>query len=69
MQALLKNWHLLRAIRLIAGIVLFVYGQSIMDWLIIMIGIALGLMAITNSGCSPFSADCKVDYSREEKET
>ena len=65
MIALLRNWNTLRVIRLVAGISFIVYGQSIMDWLIIMIGIVLGFMAITNSGCNPFTSSCKVDVNKE----
>ena len=67
MQAILKNWNFVRTIRLIAGVSLLVYGYTIMDWLVIMIGIALGLMAITNSGCSPFSNSCEVKVKEEDE--
>ena len=67
MQTILKNWNVARTIRLTAGIALLAYGYSIMDWLIIMIGFALGLMAITNSGCSPFSRSCDVDIKKESE--
>ena len=67
MQAILKNWNFLRTIRLVVGVGLLGYGYSIMDWLVIMIGIALGLMAITNSGCSPFSNSCEVKVKEEDE--
>ena len=67
MQTILKNWNYTRIIRLIAGIALLAYGYAIMDWLIIMIGLALGLMAITNSGCSPFSRSCDVDFKKDSE--
>ena len=67
MQAVLKNWNFIRAIRLLAGIALLVYGYSIMDWLIILIGFTLGIMALTNSGCSPFSSSCEVNPKEEDE--
>lgn len=67
MQTILKNWNFIRAIRLVAGIILMVYGYSIMDWLIMMIGFAFGLMAITNSGCNPFTRSCDVDLKQDSE--
>ena len=67
MQAVLKNWNFIRAIRLLAGIALLVYGYSIMDWLIILIGFTLGIMALTNSGCSRFSSSCEVNPKEEDE--
>jgi hypothetical protein len=67
MQTVLKNWNVIRAIRLIAGITFLAYGYSIMDWLIIMIGFALGLMALTNSGCNPFTRSCDVDLKKDNE--
>jgi len=66
MQTILKNWNFVRIIRLIAGIALLAYGSSIMDWLIMMIGFTLGIMALTNSGCSPFSS-CDVDIKKDRE--
>ena len=67
MQTVLKNWNVIRAIRLIAGISLLAYGYSIMDWLIMMIGFAFGLMAITNSACNPFTRSCDVDLKKDSE--
>ena len=67
MQAILKNWNFIRTIRLLAGFALLVYGYSIMDWLIILIGFMLGMMALTNSGCSPFSRSCDVDIKKDSE--
>ena len=67
MQTVLKNWNIIRTIRLIAGISLLAYGYSIMDWLIIMIGFALGLMALTNSGCNPFTRSCDVNLKKDSE--
>ena len=52
---------------MLAGVGLVGYGYSIMDWLIIMIGVALSLMAVTNSGCSPFSNSCEVKVKKEDE--
>ena len=67
MQTILKNWNFIRTIRLLAGVALLVYGYTIMDWLIILIGFTLGIMAITNSGCSPFSRSCDVDIKKDSE--
>ena len=52
---------------MVAGVYLLGYGYSIMDWLVIMIGAALALMAVTNSGCSPFSNSCEVKVKEEDE--
>ena len=67
MQTILKNWNFVRTIRLIAGIALLAYGYSIMDWLIIMMGFVLGIMAITNSGCNPFSRSCDIEIKKDRE--
>jgi hypothetical protein len=58
MEAFLRNWNFTRIIRLIASVALLAYGYAIMDWLIIMIGLYLGLMAVFNAGCNPFTRTC-----------
>ena len=65
MQTILRNWNLVRTIRLIAGVALLAYGYLIMDWLIIMIGFFLGVMAVANAGCNPFTNSCKVDIDKD----
>ena len=67
MQSIIKDWNFIRIIRLVAGVYLVGYGYSIMDYLIIMIGAALALMAVTNSGCSPFSNSCEVKVKEEDE--
>ncbi len=67
MQAILKNWNLIRIIRLLTGVALLAYGYSIMDWLIIMLGFFLGAMAVANAGCNPFTNSCKVDVSKDDR--
>jgi len=65
MQTILKNWNLVRIIRLVLGFGLLGYGYFITDWLLILIGIVLGFMAITNSGCNPFGGSCDVNYKKD----
>ena len=67
MQSIIRDWNFIRIIRLIAGVYLLSYGYSIMDWLIIMIGAALALMAVTNSGCSPFFNRCEMKVKEEDE--
>jgi 1,4-dihydroxy-2-naphthoate octaprenyltransferase len=67
MQAILKNWNLIRMIRLVAGIAVLGYGMSVVDWLLILIGFTLGIMAIFNTGCSPFSSTCEVDTEKKNE--
>ena len=67
MQSIIKDWNFIRIIRLVAGVYLVGYGYSIMDYLIIMIGAVLALMAVTNSGCSPFSNSCEVKVKEEDE--
>ena len=66
MTDILKNWNFIRTIRLVAGMALLTYGYIIMDWLIIMIGLTLGIMALTNSGCNPFTRSCEIDSKNED---
>jgi urea transporter len=67
MTTFLKNWNAFRAIRLIVGITALTYGIVIVDWLLIMVGIALGFMAIANAGCSPFSNSCEVEIKKDNE--
>ena len=67
MPTILKNWNFIRTVRLFAGIALLAYGYSIMDWLIMLIGFTLGIMALTNSGCSPFSRSCDVNIKQDSE--
>jgi hypothetical protein len=67
MQTILNNWNFIRTVRLVVGISLIAYGYSIMDWLIIMIGFALGLLALTNSGCNPFTRSCDVNINKDSE--
>ncbi len=62
MQALLKGWSVIRLIRLVAGVAILGYGYSIMDWLLIMIGVTLAIMSLANAGCGPFASSCATDY-------
>lgn len=43
------------------GIGLLIYGSIIVDWPFIIIGTMVGWMAISNTGCSPFSSSCEVE--------
>ena len=67
MQAILKNWNAIRIVRLVAGVFVLGYGISIVDWLLILIGFTLGMMAIFNTGCSPFSQSCAVDIKKKDE--
>ena len=62
MQAIFSNWNFSRIIRLVAGIAILTYGYLEMDWLLMMIGVTFGFMAVANTACGPFSNNCKVDY-------
>ena len=62
MQDIFRNWNFFRALRLVAGITIFVYGYLEVDWLLMLIGTTFSAMAIFNTACGPFSNNCKVDY-------
>ena len=61
MQAIFRNWNFFRAVRLMAGVTILVYGYLDTDWLLMMIGTTFGVMALANTACGPFSNNCKVD--------
>jgi len=62
MSGFFGNWNFLRIVRLLAGGGLLVYGYRQMDWPLLLIGFMLALMAVTNSGCSPFdNRACDID--------
>lgn len=56
-----NNWNAFRWIRLIAGSGMLIYGAFIVDWPFIILGTMVGWMAISNTGCSPFSSSCEIE--------
>jgi hypothetical protein len=62
MQTIFSNWIFFRALRLMAGVSILVYGYLDTDWLLMMIGTTIGVMALANTACGPLSNNCKVDY-------
>jgi hypothetical protein len=62
MQDIFRNWNFFRALRLVAGISILVYGYMEVDWLLMLIGTTFGVMALANTACGPFANNCKVDY-------
>jgi len=67
MKTILSNWSISRILRLIIGLIVFVYGITIIDWALIIVGGMFGFMAMANSACGPFSNSCEVDQSPKQK--
>lgn len=51
MKEIMKNWDILRVIRLVSGAGFAIYGIYINDSMLIMLGSLLALMAIINLSC------------------
>jgi hypothetical protein len=51
MGSYLKNWNLVRLLRLGIGISILVQGITAQDWLIALMGMLLSLMPVLNMGC------------------
>lgn len=61
MQDFFKNWDFFRVFRLIAGLAMLSYGAAKVDWPFIILGTMVGWMAVSNTGCSPFSSSCEIE--------
>lgn len=59
MKKYLKNWDLMRVLRLILGVIIVVQSIYTKEWLFIMLGIAFVLLPIFNVGCCGASS-CSV---------
>ena len=59
MKSYLKNWDLMRILRLGLGILIIAQGVQANDWLIAGLGALFSLMPLLNKGCCS-SSSCPV---------
>lgn len=50
---LFTNWHLMRIVRLVFAIFLFVQAYVTFEWFFIVFGLFFLIQAIFNTGCGP----------------
>lgn len=67
MEAILKNWSIMRGLRLVLGVIAIVQAVVQKDMTLGVIAGFLLLTAIVNVGCCG-SNGCAVNYSRRKKE-
>lgn len=67
MKAILLDWNFMRALRLVLGIAVLVQGILTKDGLTIVLGAAIGGMALANIGCCGANG-CAVNYGKNENE-
>lgn len=58
MKAYLRNWDLMRMLRLAVGIFIVVQGITTRDWMITLLGGLFSLMPLLNIGCCGGAAAC-----------
>lgn len=70
-QRLLKNWHALRVLRLIAGIAIAAQAWYLEEWLLMAAGAGFAALALFHAGCcgtNAYNADHNA-VTNKEKET
>jgi len=67
MKNILANWNLMRALRLILGLIIIVQGIQQKELMYAFAGILLSGMAIANIGCCGVGG-CNVPSRKEDKE-
>ena len=67
MKALLQGWNVMRILRLVLGVVILVQGIVARDVVTIILGTALGGMALFNVGCCGANG-CAVTYRKNLNE-
>lgn len=67
---MIKNWNLLRILRLVLGIVILVQGLQMMQVPFIILGLVFTAMPLFNVGCCSGGAcadgNCYVTYKKQE---
>lgn len=58
MKNYLRNWNIMRFIRLALGVAIIIQGVQASEWLFVVLGVMFTLMPIFNLGCS--SVNCSV---------
>ncbi|HUH73173.1 MAG TPA: hypothetical protein VLZ75_02085 [Chitinophagales bacterium] len=58
MKDYLRNWNIMRFIRLALGIAIIIQGVQASEWMFIVLGAMFSLMPIFNLGCS--SGNCSI---------
>jgi uncharacterized membrane protein HdeD (DUF308 family) len=63
---LLRNWHLMRFIRLVLAVFLFFNAYETREWFFVVFGIFFLAQALFNFGCG--ANGCNVNYKKIENE-
>ena len=58
MMNYLRNWNILRVVRLALGIAIIIQGVEASEWMFVVLGAMFSLMPIFNLGCS--GVNCSV---------
>jgi hypothetical protein len=58
MMNYLRNWNILRVVRLALGIAIIIQGVQASEWMFVVLGTMFSLMPIFNLGCS--GGNCSV---------
>ena len=66
MKEYLKNWDLMRVLRLALGIIIIVQGVQAKEWLFVALGGLFSLMPLLNIGCCGASG-CNTPVSKSSK--
>lgn len=67
MKNIFSNWNLMRALRLVLGIIILVQGIQASEFMYAIAGLLLSGMAIANIGCCGVGG-CRVPYSKTSKD-
>ncbi len=51
MNKLLKNWNLMRIIRLALGVIIMIQGVQTKEWIFVVLGGLFSIMPLLNIGC------------------
>lgn len=68
MKNYLRNWDIMRVIRLALGIFIIVQGVQTGEWMFILLGGLFSLMPLLNIGCCAVG-NCTVSPSQKQKDT
>ncbi len=66
MKQYLRNWNVMRLLRLAMGILIIVQGLQSGQWLLAALGGLFSLTAVLNAGCGS-STGCNTSYSTSRK--
>lgn len=66
MKNYLRNWNLMRIIRLALGIIVTIQGVQVQEWMLVVLGALFTLMPFFNIGCCTTTTGCNNTYSKRK---